>query len=276
MVCFLITCHFLEVGAVTEHPKSVFRSKNGLELYYISEKYVADRLQSYCTEEERVVFSQNMDVKPGIVEGGLTLWNGSIDLIGYLELSEKLDFRSKRVLEVGCGCGLPGIFALKSGAMHVMFQDYNDFVLKAWTIPNVLCNVLSLEKQSTTNFVFHKDVPKSSASFISGDWLHLSREDPTDTYDVILSTETIYRSSLYYRLLAYFESKLARRCSLIDNLPTIYLSCKSIYHTGENSGNLVDFLSAVDQRSNFTYVVIPISTIGVMKYIVKLTWKSKQ
>ena len=35
----------------------------------------------------------------------------------------------KRVLELGCGQGLPGIMAMKAGASHVVFADFNDEVL---------------------------------------------------------------------------------------------------------------------------------------------------
>ena len=41
----------------------------------------------------------------------------------------KDQFTGKRVMEIGCGQGLPGVMALKAGAKHVIFQDYNDEVL---------------------------------------------------------------------------------------------------------------------------------------------------
>ena len=35
-----------------------------------------------------------------------------------------IDFTNKTVIELGCGAGLPGIFALKHGAAKVILQDY--------------------------------------------------------------------------------------------------------------------------------------------------------
>ena len=38
-------------------------------------------------------------------------------------------FCGKKVLEIGCGQGLPGVMALKCGAEEVVFQDFNEEVL---------------------------------------------------------------------------------------------------------------------------------------------------
>lgn len=45
-----------------------------------------------------------------------------MDLIEYLNKS--YDFKGKRVLDVGCGSGLLGIYALNGDAAAVHFQDY--------------------------------------------------------------------------------------------------------------------------------------------------------
>jgi ribosomal protein L11 methylase PrmA len=37
----------------------------------------------------------------------------------------KIDITNKTVLDIGCGHGLLGIAALKSGACYCYFQDYN-------------------------------------------------------------------------------------------------------------------------------------------------------
>lgn len=42
--------------------------------------------------------------------------------MNYL-IEEKVDFRNKRVLDLGCGVGILGIYALTRGAT-VDFQDY--------------------------------------------------------------------------------------------------------------------------------------------------------
>jgi SAM-dependent methyltransferase len=64
-------------------------------------------------------------------------------------------FEGKRVLELGCGQGLPGICALMQGkAAHVAFQDYNQEVIDKATKPTVILNY-----PESTNY-----------SFYSGSW----------------------------------------------------------------------------------------------------------
>ena len=57
------------------------------------------------------------------IVGGLKVWECSIDLVEYLS-NYKDCLTGLRVLELGCGAGLPGIWAYKHGADHVTFQDY--------------------------------------------------------------------------------------------------------------------------------------------------------
>ena len=50
-----------------------------------------------------------------------------------------------RVLELGCGHGLPGVLCLLAGA-EVHFQDYNAEVLAQLTAPNVAANLARLPR----------------------------------------------------------------------------------------------------------------------------------
>ncbi|UYV69459.1 hypothetical protein LAZ67_6003662 [Cordylochernes scorpioides] len=68
-------------------------------------------------------FSQNSDVVPGVYEGGLKVWDCAYDLLDYLSTNSQLLKSGMKVLELGCGAGLPGIFALCKGA-NVDFQDF--------------------------------------------------------------------------------------------------------------------------------------------------------
>ncbi|KAJ2508948.1 hypothetical protein IWW47_000305 [Coemansia sp. RSA 2052] len=88
--------------------------------------------------------SSAADVIKGVYEGGLKTWECSMDLLGYLvehgdELRDALS--GARVLEIGCGTGLPSLHILKNMAStSVCLQDYNKDVLELVTIPNVLAN----------------------------------------------------------------------------------------------------------------------------------------
>lgn len=71
--------------------------------------------------------AKHSDLLPGVYEGGAKIWECTIDLIDYFVENTKLsDFKAKRVLDLGCGSGLLGIYALTCGAT-VHFQDYVSF-----------------------------------------------------------------------------------------------------------------------------------------------------
>lgn len=67
---------------------------------------------------------QHSDLIPGVYEGGAKIWECTEDLVQYLseELS-KDDWASQKVLDLGCGSGILGIYAFLNGA-KVTFQDY--------------------------------------------------------------------------------------------------------------------------------------------------------
>jgi predicted RNA methylase len=56
-----------------------------------------------------------------------------------------VDLDNKKVLDLGCGAGIIGIFACLKGARTV-FQDYNVEVIKSITIPNVSLNDINFDK----------------------------------------------------------------------------------------------------------------------------------
>ena len=124
----------------------------------------------------------NSDLIPGVYEGGLKIWEGSCDLLEYL-CTGKIELNGTRVLELGCGAGLPGIVALLHGASCVTFQDYNPGVINLFTIPNILANVTAQ--------------PTPSMKFFAGDWSDLMAlinpsDEPSMKYDIVLTSETVY------------------------------------------------------------------------------------
>ncbi|XP_039794928.1 histidine protein methyltransferase 1 homolog isoform X2 [Panicum virgatum] len=136
---------------------------------------------------------KDSDLVPGKYEGGLKLWEGSLDLVKALNSDIKegrLLLESKRVLELGCGHGLPGIFA------------------------GLKVNLFKEPPEGTRT--------STSVGFFAGDWSEMDKlllcgdaeqdrttsgvtEDKTyNGYDIIMMAETVYAlSSLpnLYRLI---------------------------------------------------------------------------
>ncbi|KAJ2745003.1 hypothetical protein GGI20_002496 [Coemansia sp. BCRC 34301] len=101
------------------------------------------------------------DVIKGVYEGGLKTWECSMDLLSYLvehgdELREALS--GARVLEIGCGTGLPSLHILKNIAnASICLQDYNKDVLELVTIPNVLANAAFFPKDGVMGDSIHAE-----------------------------------------------------------------------------------------------------------------------
>ena len=128
--------------------------------------------------------------------------------------------------QVGCGHGLPGIFALLEvrlwlpvfalesltlknimmyffwllkGAAAVHFQDFNAEVLRCLTIPNSNANLSQKSHPSSSNLT---DCDSAEVRFFAGDWSEIDKLLPhvgTDVepnqsagYDFILMAETVY------------------------------------------------------------------------------------
>jgi len=130
----------------------------------------------------------NSDLIPGTYEGGFKLWECTHDLLDYLSKNNIL-FNSKSVLDLGCGTGVLGVFTLVAGAQNVDFQDFNKEVLTNATMNNVVLNCEEKYKVSR---------------FYSGDWKSFTVFNE-DTYDLILTSETIYNVKNYKKLINLFE-----------------------------------------------------------------------
>ena len=61
--------------------------------------------------------SSATDLLPGQYEGGLKIWECSEDLVSYLSTATPQALQGKKVLELGCGAGLPGLLAFKHRAV---------------------------------------------------------------------------------------------------------------------------------------------------------------
>ncbi|PON95483.1 Lysine methyltransferase [Trema orientale] len=206
----------------------------------------------------REVFAlSNSDLVPGKYEGGLKLWEGSLDLVKALRSevgNEHLAFTGKRVLELGCGHGLPGIFACLEGAAAVHFQDFNAEVLKCLTIPNVNAN---LQKKLQPSKIDETDSETlARVRFFAGDWSEIDKLLPhvrdskeesepgsgdcsVHGYDIILMAETVYSVTVFQRLYELIKKCLSYPHGLV------YMAAKKHYF-GVGGGTR-QFLSMVEK-----------------------------
>eukprot|EP01026_Neomeris_dumetosa_P083519 TRINITY_DN97194_c0_g1_i1.p1 TRINITY_DN97194_c0_g1~~TRINITY_DN97194_c0_g1_i1.p1 ORF type:complete len:306 (-),score=38.64 TRINITY_DN97194_c0_g1_i1:188-1105(-) len=153
---------------------------------------------------------RNMDVVKGKYEGGFKLWEGAVDLANYLiefwklsnnsqgALVQGADLQQSKVLELGCGQGIPGIIAGLCGA-EVHFQDYNQQVLENVTMVNV---DKSYDLHGATRI----------SRYFSGDWSsfmeYCAINYMTAQYDFILAAETIYEVEQYESFVACLKALL--------------------------------------------------------------------
>lgn len=201
--------------------------------------------------------SAETDLLPHVYEGGLKVWECSVDLTDYIStLGTK--FEGQRILELGCGSGLPGLYALTEDARAVHFQDYNEEVIQRLTIPNVLLNA--------------DERKLGSCRFFSGDWESLKSlllpsvaETPDAQYDVILTSETIYSPSSYKKLHDVMAS-------LLKPDGVIYLAAKTCYFGV--GGGTKEFEEYVRMEGKFDLHVVKEFSDGVLREILKLSLKS--
>ena len=66
---------------------------------------------------------------------GEYIWPASLVLCDFLKRNSEL-VRGKRVLELGSGTGIAGLYAAKLGAEHVTLTDFID-----WNIENIKINI---------------------------------------------------------------------------------------------------------------------------------------
>ncbi|XP_050351199.1 histidine protein methyltransferase 1 homolog [Nymphalis io] len=157
--------------------------------------------------------TEHSDLVTGKYEGGLKIWECTYDLVEYLEKNiETIAFRNKKVLDLGCGAGILGIYALLRGAC-VTFQDYNKEIIEYSTIPNVLLN---MEEEQI-------DQETKNSKFYSGDWASFDQLlEESEKFDIILTSETLYNLKNYDKLIALFQHR-------INDEGIIFIAAKTYY-----------------------------------------------
>ncbi|KAL3920279.1 MAG: hypothetical protein SGILL_003341, partial [Bacillariaceae sp.] len=224
------------------------------------------------------VFQKNnndTDLVPGVYEGGLKVWECSLDLCKYLHDNKNaIDKQGGgHILELGCGHGLPACWVLKMAIKaaqrqqsgddndndcncYVTFSDYNEFVLNDVTLKNVLLNAQDA-CHSSVSLPCLSDWLSEHTAFGAGDWKKMSslllQNDGADRppsatpkdglFDVILAAETTYSET------AATETAELLAKHLRPGKGVAYVATKRYYFgVGGGTSCLVDALNRYQQH----------------------------
>lgn len=262
-----------DVGSVLEN--AIVESSLGLQFVNVS--VVEMTLSKSDVDREDVVkksITSNSDLIPGVYEGGMKIWECTFDLIRYFK-DEDVDFEGKRVLDLGCGAGLLGLFCLRRNAEAVHFQDYNGTVIEEITIPNALVNCDDSPKD-TDGEPGGKRIKKSDVKagllskcrFFSGEWSSFAKlmqnQAPPMKYDVIVTSETTYNPDYYSALHNVFQKLLAT-----DGI--VYLASKSHYFGVGGGVHL--FETFVKENKLFSIRTLKVHDDGLQRMLLSLHFK---
>jgi len=157
--------------------------------------------------------SSSTDLVSGVYEGGLKIWECSEDLVHFLHDTKGDQLAGMKVLELGCGAALPGVYCFKEGS-SVWFSDYNEDVINEVTIPNTLLNVPSDPLETR---------------FFSGDWGTLEAnilakeiKNENEKFDLILTSETIYNVENQSKLVSIFQNFTKKGGEVLVAAKTFY------------------------------------------------------
>ncbi|KAF9073097.1 hypothetical protein BDP27DRAFT_1319385 [Rhodocollybia butyracea] len=286
-----------------------------------------------ASNKERLRFLDTpSDLVPGVYEGGLKTWECSLDLVDYLDSNlEEKDLRGKRVLELGCGTGVPSLYLLQkmfsspstSSKTEMCLQDYNPSTLELVTFPNVLLawymspasisfrNSQSSSDPEAEDAVEYPlldptttgDLPITSVlkdafvrslkeyglelRFFGGSWKSFKHD--STRFDIVLTSETIYRTESVPELIDVMWNATHRRSSSISEhlskvtisepaAPLILVAAK-VFYFGVGGG-VDEFVGAVrkwvenHQGSRYEHDVKTVweKNDGVGRRIVRVVW----
>ena len=170
------------------------------------------KTQSSKKPLRRVCMEQyQQEVTPGVYEGGLQVWECSLDLVRYFQ-QHNLRLTKGSALELGAGHALPGCWLLREALKDyqkekkgdgksaensnnnanftMTFVDFNDYVVKDATLSNIVLN--------TSDLLYADAARLARLNMVElgfGDWNDMSRKFKADggrRFDWIMAAETTY------------------------------------------------------------------------------------
>lgn len=224
--------HFLAVKSMTEYTEQLDPSWT---------QKIYNGLKSYVPASGTVP----SEVVPGKYEGGFQLWECTVDLLKYME---QFDYKGKNVFELGCGRGLPGIYAALHGAASVVLQDYNKDVIEKLTMPNVRLN----------------ECPQGIIEYSASAWADCEKLFTAKKYDFVLASETIYRKEQLPDFINAIKHLLAPDGICLVAAKRVYFGL---------SGSVFDFVEEIKGTFNHEMYHVKDPSINSKREIVILKWK---
>jgi len=198
------------------------------------------------------------DLESGEYEGGLKVWECTYDLLNYLNEQKDACTTQKRVLDLGCGAGLLGLYAYLNDASYVCLQDYNSEVIDSFTIPTVCATFQQ-------NEVKHREC---KIDFYSGDWGAVGRylkDQHYEKFDLILSSETIYNVDYYAKICDFLREHLSRDGRALFAAKTHYFGV---------GGGTFDFVKFISSTKLFDISVVFKTKQGLSREILMVVWST--
>jgi 2-polyprenyl-3-methyl-5-hydroxy-6-metoxy-1,4-benzoquinol methylase len=225
------------------------------EISYNDEKLkgITIEVQTFKNDDfETLNLPKNKDLIPGQYEGGIKLWECAIDLCNFLPgYVGWYNLEYLKVLELGCGHGLPGVYFLLRGS-KVAFQDYNREVLETITQGYI--------EQINSKY----NLGLSNYAMIDGDWKDFDSQG--EKFDIIVSADTIYNIENYDSLYNV----------IINNLknPGICFICSKKFYFGVGGGTN-QFIDFVNKKGDFNIFIAKEINDGVsnIRQILELRYK---
>ena len=233
------------------------------------------------SDKELSEINKTHDLVAGRYEGGLKIWELSVDLARFLFnvhtlandharsilslLNASFLTNELRILELGCGHALPSLSVLAS--LHarlnqlavqdrklkvvIYLQDFNKQIIETITSENVR-EYLSDHESSFVNSNVSLEF-----KFVYGDWRRILDADllPADYFNLILTSETIYNRANYHSLLKLFTRTMSKKSSMV------LLAAKTYYFgCGGNSLEFVRLAQSKEYRFNCSPNLLDLST----------------
>jgi 16S rRNA G966 N2-methylase RsmD len=220
-----------------------------------------------------------------VYEGGGKVWECTNDVLSFMlndseiiinhsqQQQQQQQQQQCHVLDLGCGTGMLGTAALRQGAHAVTFSDLNASVLRSITCANVCVNGADFYKR---------------ARFIAGDWEALltaaaAERDNSDgaattisgtapgskkllgQFQVILSSEILYRPEHYHTLCLIFLALLAPPNGFA------LIGTKRFYFGEGLRGGTAVFCSTAQSHGLTVKVVHSVIGDGLARDVIKVT-----